>query len=233
MAASLEIFGSIIVVVGNFNPPIFSPDWLERNNLIGSADAAGAREHKDLVVAKIGSRVETEWFILQVLEQQLSLTSKGVLTPAIKDLAVGIFTLVSQTPVSAVGLNCTAHYKLANEDEYHKIGDTLVPKGLWNKVFPGGNQWIGVANLNIKVIPSKRGVTPIPKNNKSVMIQPSGQVDNGIFFAFNDHHEIEAPKESKSTAAELVARVIGEFWEPSLDEAKRVFNGIIGDALKS
>ena len=94
MAATIEISNSSIVAVGNFNPPIFSPDWLERNKLIGEDDAEGARNDAGLVISHQISRFDTEWFTLQVLEGQFSLISKGPLQPMLKDLAIGIFTLI-------------------------------------------------------------------------------------------------------------------------------------------
>jgi hypothetical protein len=39
-----EILTSSIIVIGAFNPAIFSPDWLERNRLIGKGDADEVRE---------------------------------------------------------------------------------------------------------------------------------------------------------------------------------------------
>ena len=39
MTRTADIFGSSVVAVGAFNPAIFSPDWLERNKLIGQDDA--------------------------------------------------------------------------------------------------------------------------------------------------------------------------------------------------
>jgi hypothetical protein len=44
VAAHVESFGSSIVVLGSFNPVIFSPDWLEFHKLIGKDDAASARK---------------------------------------------------------------------------------------------------------------------------------------------------------------------------------------------
>jgi hypothetical protein len=116
-----EILTSSIVAVGDFNPAIFSPDWLERNDLIGEGDADTAREggrtRSMMLVSHQATTFETEWFALQVLESQFSLTSKDVLSPAFKDLAVGIFQLVPHTPVTAVGLNFLGHFKLASEHD--------------------------------------------------------------------------------------------------------------------
>ena len=111
-----EIFTSSVVAVGDFNPAIFSPDWLEGNKLIGKSDADTVRESKSMISSHQVTSFETKWFALQVLENRFSLTSKDALSPALKDLAVGIFQLVPHTPVTAVGLNFLAHFKLTSED---------------------------------------------------------------------------------------------------------------------
>ena len=92
-------------VVGDFNSAIFSPDWLDRYDLIGKDDVEIAHEGElssALIVAHEVTTFETKWFALQVLENQLSIRSKDALSPALKDLAVGIFQLVPHTPVKAV-----------------------------------------------------------------------------------------------------------------------------------
>ena len=42
MIYSAEVPSSLIVVNVDFNPAIFSPDWLEANNIIGADDADAA-----------------------------------------------------------------------------------------------------------------------------------------------------------------------------------------------
>ena len=129
-----EIFESSIVVGGNFNPAIFSPYWMEKNNLIGSDVAKNALESPSLIITNQALRFETEWFVLQVLPQQFSLTSKGAIAPMMRDLAEQVFLLLPHTPVTAVGLNFQGHYKINTIEDYHKIGDTLAPKKIWDQI---------------------------------------------------------------------------------------------------
>ena len=64
MSFSLEIFNASIVLVGDFNPAIFTPDWLESHQLIGPADAKTARDDVNIFISHQVTRLETEWFIL-------------------------------------------------------------------------------------------------------------------------------------------------------------------------
>ena len=120
MTFTAEVLVSSIVVIGDFNPAIFTPDWREKNELIGEGDATVAREgranRKPLISHQV-TNFDTDWFALQVLDNKLTLNSRGVLTPMLKDLTVGIFQLLSHTPVIAIGMNFIGQFKLKSADE--------------------------------------------------------------------------------------------------------------------
>ncbi|HEX2828169.1 MAG TPA: hypothetical protein VHP37_17575 [Burkholderiales bacterium] len=111
MSWTAEKFSGNVVIVGDFNPAVFSPAWLERNQLIGEADARTAVEDDDLVVSRRATQIKTDAFTLQVMPGKLIVQSEP-LTPVVRDLAVGSLLLLSHTPVRALGLNYMAHYKL-------------------------------------------------------------------------------------------------------------------------
>lgn len=228
MAHTAEIFTSLIVAVGDFNPAIFSPDWLERNGLIGEDDADIAREGsqgKSLIVSRQVSNFETKWFALQVLENQFSLTSKDALSPAFKDLAVGIFQLVPHTPLTAVGLNFVGHFKLATEDDYHRLGDMLAPKDIWEGLYP--DQAHGLADLTIQIRSGDRSKPQKTKDEKRVSVQPSTRIKFGIFLSYNDHKDVSAGEEDDLTPAERGSAIIDKEWESSWQDARRVFDGLL------
>jgi hypothetical protein len=235
VAHTAEIFASSILVVGDFNPAIFSPEWLERNDLIGSDDANSVRdgdERKSLVISHQVAAFETKWFSLQVLENQFTLTSKDALSPAFKDLAVGIFQLVPHTPVIAAGLNFFGHFKLANEEAYHKVGDVLAPKQIWNTLFP--DESAGIADLTMRIQRWKRGEPSVKtKDEKRIAIQPSAKIKFGAFLSYNDHHDLTASEEDGLRPAERVAGIIDSQWESSWKDAVRVFDGLLSMALSA
>ena len=228
MAATLETFASSIVVVGTFNPPIFTPDWLEHNKLVGSDDADKARQSENIVITRQLARFETDWFVLQITDQQFSLTSKGPLNPAISDLAIGSLSLVSHTPIKALGLNFLAHYKMGTIDEYHKIGDALAPKEVWNALFPGENQSAGLLDVTIVIEPARRGTIPTSSDRKRLTVQPSNMVKpGGIFLSYNDHHGVEGTDSAPTKSAEWCVDLIEKQWQSVWEDAKRVFEGVL------
>lgn len=232
MAYTAEIFTSSIVAVGDFNPAIFSPDWMERNKLIGESDANSVREGrtaKSLIVSHQVATFETKWFVLQVLENQFSLTSKDALSPALRDLAVSIFQLVPHTPVTAVGLNFLAHYKLASESEYHRVGDVLAPKDIWTALYP--DEMAGLADLTVRIQRGSRGQPTKTNDEKRIAIQPSNLIKFGAFLSYNDHHDLSTAGENDVKSGERVAALIDSQWEASWQDAVRVFDGVLTRAL--
>lgn len=230
-----EIYESSIIVIGNFNPAIFSPFWLEKNNLIGSEDAKGALTSPNLLITSQIFKFETEWFVLQVIPQQFSLSSKGAISPTMKDLAVEIFSLLPHTPISALGINFMAHYKIQNVDEYYKIGDMLAPKTIWDGINFFSEQSTGLENLTIRIDPFKRGeksITYQPENIKKVIVQPSLKIIPGIYFAYNDHSNIELLTDLQTTKAEYVSGIIKNRWDGIKIEAEKIFEEVLQKTLQ-
>lgn len=231
MTRIAEIFGSSIVAIGDFNPAIFSPDWLERNGLLGAQDAEAARQGPSFIASHQVSVFETEWFAVQVLENQFSLTSKGALSPAFMDLAVGILTLVRHTPITAIGLNFMGHFKLASEAEYHKVGDVLAPKIIWDELYPDEEISAGLGVLTVRIQNAPRGTTPKSGDEKRISLQSSGRVKFGIFLSYNNHREIHVDENDNQTSAECAAEIVTREWQSSWDDAVRVFDGLISKTL--
>ena len=230
MSYTAEIFGSSIVLVGQFNPAIFTADWLERNSLIGSEDAEYARASTNVLVSHAVAVCETEWFALQVLENQFSLTSKGALSHAFRDLAEGIATLVPHTPVTALGLNYMGHYKMSTEAGYHKVGDVLVPKKLWGELFDPETEKPGMADVTVKIQQMKVGETIASSPDElRINVQPSTTVKWGVFLSCNAHRESFGKVKGKGNAAGA-AEVIGVEWEKMWHRAESIFDGILTKA---
>lgn len=231
MTYTAEIFGSTIVAVGIFNPAMFSVDMLKENGLLGAEDADLARDQGSYVLTRQVSTLETEWARLQVLENQLLIMSKGALSPAVRDIAVGILSLLSYTNISAVGLNFFGHYKMSSRADYHRVGDVFAPKTIWNDIFPTENHNTGMETLTVVVQPARREENAVMGNVKQITLQPSKLIPDGLFLSSNDHYVVEADDQTKIGTAERVARLIETKWEPSWQETNKLFNSLISKAL--
>jgi len=220
-----------IVAVGIFNPAMFSVDMLKENGLLGAEDADLARDQGSYVLTRQVNTLETEWARLQVLENQLLIMSKGALSPAVRDIAVGILSLLSYTNISAVGLNFFGHYKMSSRADYHRVGDVFAPKTIWNDIFPTENHNTGMETLTVVVQPARREENAVMGNVKQITLQPSKLIPDGLFLSCNDHYVVEADDQTKIGTAERVARLIETKWEPSWQETNKLFNSLISKAL--
>jgi hypothetical protein len=204
---SPDIFGSSIVAVGAFNPAIFSPDWLLSIGVIGAGDRDAAVKSANLIVSQQVSSFETDWFRLQVVDNQFSIHSKVALSHAFRDLAHGILATVPHTPVTAIGLNFMGHFSMGSEERYHAVGDALVPKRIWHSVFPGETIDAGLGDLQVIIGRHKRGEAPSTPDRITMHIQPSSKVKVGIFVSLNDHYAAFARDKSKANADEAAKRL--------------------------
>jgi hypothetical protein len=228
-----EVFTSSVVALGRFNPAIFTPDWLEFNRLIGRDDAQGVRESvgkQQLIVSNQVAAFESEWFAIQVLQDKFTLESRGALSPAFKDLVVGIFQLVPHTPITGLGMNFLGHFKMRSADLYHRVGDVLAPKKIWNELYP--DETAGLGELQIKIEQGTRERPVETKDVKRIAVKQSGLFKLGIFFSYNDHRDFGGSAEPSMRPAEKAAQLIDREWEASWQDAERVFDAVLAKTLE-
>ncbi len=124
-----EIEGASIVLVGATNPAIFNPDWFLRHNLISEPDFKSAATElitPQLTILKIaGMKI-----VVQPERFQIETQSEDMLAPS-RDLVLGAFGILNETPIASMGLNRHENYRMDSEDEWHKVGHVLAPKDKW------------------------------------------------------------------------------------------------------
>lgn len=235
---ALSSLNSQLVYVGEFNPAIITPDWLESRGLISSDDLDICR---DSIQASGKSRLmvfQSKWFRLQALSNQLSISSIDGATPRGSDLAAGILELLPETPITALGINFDANYKIFNISDYHKFGDSLVPKAPFLSALPqidGLPSTAGIAHLTIAIDSNPRtsDTNKTPKRSqKRITIEPSSAITPGIFFLYNDHILIEERSQlGIPTTALAAAKLTKDRWNDDLIESKAIFNCLLNSSL--
>lgn len=207
-----EIDSATVALVGAFNPSIFQPQWFARQGLLPFAEADTA-EIK-LLVPQV-CHFETERFIVQVTNDRFLASSKASTSSApLRDLINGTFFILEHTPATAIGLNREMHFQIDSEEEWHKLGDRLVPKEGWQGILEGR-----VGMLSLDVTADK---TDPPGAKINIKVQPSGRVKFGAYFLINEHYP--AP-EAKPLAGAMA--VLRDRWEGAQLYATQIANHIL------
>src|SRR4051812_2881060 len=159
------------------NPTIFQPAWLASHELIREEEGESAEIriiHPDVVAYSL------DWVDLEVTRErfQVKTTATTETADPVRDLALGIFTILRHTPVRLVGINTEAHFKVTSEERWHAIGHTLAPDRYWTGLLEGA----GVRSLVMEGVR-----TDEHRGWIRVSVEPSIRLKPGIFVAVNDH----------------------------------------------
>jgi hypothetical protein len=181
MAPELE--AASIVMLGSFNPAIFQPRWLAVQKLIRPEEGENAKI--TTVQAELAD-FSTEWFQLQVLQHRFQITSQDPRQYApLRDLAGGIFAILPHTPITALGLNRSFHFKMPSVESWHGIGNLLAPKDPWSPIMEAP----GLRSLNME---GRR--KQADGGILHVKVEPSVRVEHGLFVDINE--ELGLPKKN-------------------------------------
>jgi len=233
---TVERDGAQVVVLGNFNPAIFSPAWFAAHGLIGEELA------DDAVVQIIMPRLASfrvGWLICQVQDDRLTLgTEAPEEFETLRDAAIGVLSLLPYTPISSMGLNRYFDISYPHLDSWHRIGDKLAPKEFWEDVL----RLPGMSNVTVVGVREDDFAGTV-----NVTVQPSNLVRPGIFVSRNDHYvlrrvesqpsnrnEFALPKFVQDLALEaheknipLAIEILSGHWVESMRQAKSVADKIL------
>ncbi|MEO7818543.1 MAG: hypothetical protein ABIS18_05290 [Actinomycetota bacterium] len=198
-AITKEVESLSIVLRGSFNPAIMSPGWLLANGLLGEAEANQAQP--EIIIPDI-SIFTAAWLRCQVThDQMLFSTVEPQEFERARDVAVGVLNILEHTPVAFLGLNHEAHIVASSMDVWHRLGDALAPKDLWEPEL----RLPGMRSVTIE------GVRPDEfAGHIQVSVQPSARVQPGIYVSYNDHYVLRTVEEQPKTRADFVDPAIAD-----------------------
>jgi hypothetical protein len=167
-----------IVIVGKFNPKIFHPSWLALHQLISEEEIS---QSKITISVDNVSVFKVNWFDLEVTLDRFKIsTDQMAYFELLRDLAVGIFQLLGHTPVRALGINFSAHFKIHNKKDKNSFLKKIYPMGFWDGILenPSFEKIILKDSSNSK------------SHLKRVVIEPSNKIDSGLSIECNNHTDL-------------------------------------------
>ena len=220
-----DISGVDIVVLGDFNPAIFSPRWLSSNGLIRESVADSAQVQ---VIHPDVTDFTADWLRVQAMRDRFVMGTTQAPYVRLRDLVLRVFAeYLPHTPLRAFGVNFSVHFVVDSRATRDRIGTTLAPLGPWgpwreslNLDGAGG----GMTRLQMsQLAPDGRD----PGGQINVMVEPSARVGlggTGVFVMVNDHF---AGGGAAPRVAYLLMEVLGKEFNPSLERSEGIVDHIM------
>jgi hypothetical protein len=217
MPPTLEIDSASIVILGSSNPGIFHPIWFKTNGLIKVEEADKAKLE---ITSPMISIFGVEWFRLQVETQKFTIqTQNETHFELLSDLVIGTFSLLEHTPVSAMGLNRSMHFKMDSEESWNAFGDKIAPKDVWQGVLPEPGL------LSLVMQGPKQRQNQKKENVTNVRVEASPRITPGIYIDVNNHFQIEGNDLQK------VLKILKESWRDVLTNSRKIADQIIKEKV--
>ena len=220
-----DIAGTQIVLLGAFNPAIFTPAWFALHGLLSENQADTVEPE---IVHNQISVFQADWFHLQVTPDRFSIETTQAPNVRVRDLVMRLFgELLPHAPVTAIGINNSVHVKAGNKEEWNRIGTTLAPPPAWGP-------WCGKLDLDGDSGGMKSLVMsqPIPAGRPegsaiNITVEPSARVgagQAGVFVLVNHHFAIsKASLDSGRSLAELLE----QYFEKCEDMSHGIFDHVM------
>lgn len=208
----------ILVFRGIFAPKIFHPMWFSKRNLLPDEEAQQA---KIAIISDEICEFQLDWLLLQVTRDRILLkTTFESHYEALKDLALGMLSILNTFPVTQLGINFESHYRVDDIEKWNMIGDLLAPKDIWTEILNKP----GLRRLEIESIRHDS-----PKERIITRVEPSLLVQPGVFFFFNNHFEVKDVE--NCIDADEIMNILKSNWSKTYIESTEFPNKILQKIL--
>lgn len=217
-----EIAEVSLVLLGRFNPVIFTPAWFGWHELLPRKTIEIA--DTNIAHPQITS-FKADWLNIQVVPERIQMNTSQPPYIRIRDLAVRIFREhLHHTPLTTVGINRDVHFCVHDDKQRDRLGRLLAPVEPWGdwatKLDLDGERG-GMVSLTMRrVDPCNR-----PAGGQiNVKVEPSNRVEHenlGVYVGVNDHYVVGDVK------PEMQTRKIVELLEEKFDDSLRRADDII------
>ena len=220
-----EIGGVDVIMLGAFNPAIFTPAWFVLHGLLPERAADGAE------VALIHPQMTEftfDWLRLQVTAEHFSAETTQAPHVRVRDLVVRVFREhLSHTPLKAFGINRRVHFRVRSPAERDRVGRTLAPVEPWGRwglaLGPDGDHG-GMTSLTMSQLdPPGRAAG----DRINVTMEPSILIEDprlGVYVCVNDHYSID---ETDPTTSARSIGILEENFDASLKRSDDIIDHVM------
>ena len=216
-----EISSVSVVLIGDFNPAIFTPAWFALHGLLPE-DVAESAELQ--VAHQQVTEFAADWLHLQVTTERFVAQTSQAPYVRVCDLVVRTFKeYLHHTPLRAFGINRQVHFQVKSSAERDRIGRTLAPVepwGAWRQDLGLDDEYSGMKSLTMSQVNPEGRPTGGQIN---VTVELSSQIRNRrieVHVRVNDHY---AGNNAELETAEHLMELLASNFDTSLERS----NGII------
>lgn len=213
-----------IVLIGHFNPAIFTPAWFGLTELLPKR----AAEEAILGVAHAQqTEFEAGWLNLQVTTSHFAASTAHAPYGRLRDLVVSLFRdTLPHTPLRSLGINRYVHFRVRSLAERDRIGRTLAPVqcwGDWSRDLGDDGHRGGMTSLTMtQVAPTGRPNTDQinARVERSKVIEDT---NTGVFVQVNDHYGAE----ERQSAGPYLTGILKDRLEASLRHSDSIIDQVM------
>lgn len=214
-----------IVLVGNINPKIFHPEWFIGKSIVEEWDYSNEEVINLPDMAQLtlpGKRM------IVVLFNQFSVRSPLASEHfTLKDLVTHTFAILSETPITQMGMNYNSVIKISDIDKWMQFSLKLAPHECWKQAAgfieelnEEKQKELGLWEMSMNLPrPDELSGFIRPK----IAIFPA--IRQTLQLSINNHIEIDA------SGTIMMNKVLEDNWEQSLALAKRLTSNIMSSQL--
>jgi len=211
-----ELSSQTIVLVGKFTPSILHPSWFSNAGLIrkNQTDAAKISIFSYEIV-----KYSIEWldFTAQLNRITLTTTQEAYFEP-LRDLVLGTFSILDQTPIQMLGINYQMHFIPSSTLHWDDTEKKLRPPQSELTKLP-------LSRLESIKLSSVRPYNSYP-GVFNFVAEPSAIFPDGIYISSNDHYEVR-PFEDTMGSHKILDLIDSE-WQNSTKFLAEYLGNLLG-----
>ena len=219
-----EISGVDVIVLGAFNPALFTPAWFVLHGLLpeGAADSAEVE-----IIHPLVTEFTFDWLHLKVTAEHFSAETSQAPHVRVRDLVVRVFReYLPHTPLKGFEINRRVHFRVRNPADRDRIGRMLAPVEPWGRWGPDlglDGEHSGMTSLTMSQLdPPGRAAG----GRINVTVEPSNRIGDprsGVYVLVNDHYLID---EAGSTTGRSTG-ILEENFETSLERSGGIIDHVM------
>jgi hypothetical protein len=227
-----EIQSASIVLLGRFNPAIFSPAWFAKIGVL-------SEEELETTILKV-NHPEITQFSLERLAVEVFPDRFVISTPSepfvrILDDVLMTFHQLPHSPVRVFGINYEIHFKLASPKQRVALGRALAPLQPWSDFGKRMGENEDDPNRTgglVTLVMQESGPPDREIGFRQVRVERSqvGRGNSGVRMHINDHFEVPNLKDEEGAHPAL--NLLRQRFDESLNEAKNIVTQMMNFAAE-